>query len=198
MSKKIGCLGLMILISVFSSYSELITFDDVAWGPYDEYVEIPDLLHWIGDGYHGFDWDQFGVCNGRNYVPAGTGYENGIVSGDWVGYNLWSNVATINGKLFNFESAYLTSAWGDGLSVNIKGLKEGIEIYNQTVVVNSDAPSYFEFNFTGIDQLIFSSDLHFVIDNFSYSNVAEPPMIFSILLGLSGFLSMFGFSKRKR
>ncbi|MCX7726134.1 MAG: hypothetical protein N2053_04725 [Chitinispirillaceae bacterium] len=197
MSKKICSLGLIVIASIFCSYGDLITFDDVAWGPYDAYVEIPNQLHRIGDGYHGFNWDQFGVCNGKNFAP-GSGYENGIVSGEWVGYNLWSNVATIDGKPFNFESAYLTSVWIDNLSVNIKGLKNGTEIYNQTVIVNTDAPTYFEFNFKNIDQLIFSSDVHFVIDNFSYSNVAEPNSFLSIFMGLLGFLGITGFSKRRK
>lgn len=195
---KVLIVGIILAIS---SYGELITFDDLAWGPYDEEASFPNEVHVIGDGYHGLMWDQFGVCNPKNaeYL-RGSGYENGIVSGEWVAFNLWSNVATIEGGPFNFESAYLTSAWVDTLAVNIKGIRNGIELYNQTVIVSRSVPSYFEFNFKGIDQLVFSSDVHFAIDNLSYSycysNVTEPSSLLAILMGLFGLVTFARFYRK--
>lgn len=179
----IALIGIMAMASAASA--DVATFDDITTGPW---VNIPN-------GYHGFEWDTFAVVDGAGEQP-GTGYETGIVSGKYVAYNKWAEVATVSDGMFDFNGAFLTSAWIPSLPVQVDGYLAGNPIYSRIVVVNDSGPTWVQFDFLGVDRLRFGSlDLsQFVMDDFTYSNVIPAPG--AVLLGAIG-LGMVGWLKRR-
>ncbi|NEP58627.1 MAG: S8 family serine peptidase, partial [Symploca sp. SIO2G7] len=151
-----------------SSSEVLLTFDDISNADNEQ----------IPDGYGDLSWsDDFFYVNAPIVVP-GTGYENGLVSGDYVAFNSFANPVEVSSDtVFDFNSAYLTAAWDDNLSIQVKGVLDGLELYSETVTVNTSAPTLFDFDFLGIDQLTFTSldgdgdvfNDHFALDNFSFN-----------------------------
>ncbi|MBN3899911.1 MAG: hypothetical protein HWQ41_32980 [Nostoc sp. NOS(2021)] len=47
----------------------------------------------------------------------------------------------VSDSVFDFNSAYLTAAWNDGLSVTVEGLNRGATLYSKTVVVDTTQPT---------------------------------------------------------
>jgi hypothetical protein len=175
--------GLILVASGLVGHAEVLTFDDVTDAHGD--TTIPD-------GYGGFNWDEFGVVYGTG-LP-GSGYDNGRVSGDYVAFNRKANVATIDDGLFDFNSAYLTAAWNTGLNIRVQGFVGGnlFPNYDRTVVVNTTGPTLFNFDYLGINKLVFDSyggfnadydeDVeHFVMDDFTFNKDARLP--FEVFLG---------------
>jgi hypothetical protein len=170
----------------------VLTFDDIA--PVSDYDDIPN-------GYGGFEWNNFDYANGsRPQLPRRTGYDNGRVSGDYVAYNAFGNPALVSDSVFDFNSAYLTAAWNDGLSVSVEGLKSGATLYSKTVVVDTTQPTLVNFDYFGVDQLRFTSfggvqpdylvetdgsGTQFALDNFTFNekatSVPEPTLLPALL-----------------
>jgi hypothetical protein len=129
----------------------------------------------IPNGYGGLDWSNFYYVNSALIVPS-SGYTHGTVSGADVAFNAYANPASVSGH-FNFVGAYLTGAWNNGLSISVDGYNRDTLVDHETVVVNTDAPQWYEFDYTGITRLVFSSSggtpagyngagTHFAMDNF--------------------------------
>jgi hypothetical protein len=167
----------------------VLTFDDIA--PISNYDQIPN-------GYGGFNWDNFGYYNNGRTELAGTGYEKGLVSGDYGAFNSAGNPALVSDSIFDFNSAYLTAAWNDGLSVTVEGLKSGATLYSKTVVVDTTQPTLVNFDYFGVDQLRFTSfggvqpdyltdgsGTQFALDNFTFNekatSVPEPTLLPALL-----------------
>jgi hypothetical protein len=86
------------------------------------------------------------------------------------------------------------------LNINLKGYNSGSLIYDQTVVVNTDAPTWFNFNFNNIDNLVFESfggvddgigtgsGTQFAMDDFTYV-IPEPASI--AMIGLVSGCGVF-------
>ena len=173
---------LMAAVTILTMATEInadvLSFDDVTTSTIGD--SIPS-------GYGGFDWSNMSVLH--KDLHAGSGYENGTVSGDYVAFNNDGTAASVSDGNFSFTGAYLTAAWNTGLSVNLKGYSSGSLIYDQTVVVDTDAPTWFNFNFNNIDNLVFESfggvggAGHFVMDDFTYV-IPEPAS-----LGLIGLVT---------
>jgi len=202
----LGMAALAFAISGTAS-ALVLTFDDVSTIMYDA----------IPEGYGGLDWDNFYVVH-EDYCP-GSGYDNGVVSHNYVAYNFGGSPASIlisagdGFPAFDFEGAYITGAWNDGLSVNIVGYLDGSEIYNQTVVVDTDGPTWFDADYYNIDELLFTSSggtnaglplyggpvigtgEHFAMDNFTYTPIPEPTTM--LMLGCLG-AGLAGARKFKR
>ncbi|MBD2576447.1 PEP-CTERM sorting domain-containing protein [Oscillatoria sp. FACHB-1406] len=192
--------AIVAVINPTASTAAVLTFDDVSTTANAELIT---------SNYGGFNWNNFGVVN-INHAPQ-SGYNKGTVSGSYTTYNAWGNPASLSSlNLFDFNGAYLTAAWNNGLSVVVEGLKNGISLYSKTVVVDTTSPTWFDFNFFGVDQLKFSSygginpglggsGTHFAMDNFTFNekkSVPEPASTLGLLaLGAMGAGSML---KRKQ
>ena len=207
-SRLLGAVCTFVLtLGVYTnSQSSTLTFDDIT---VIDFAAIPD-------GYGGFDWhyptpNGFRAMNPANTASPipGSGYENGIVSGTNIAFGNSSNITidrSISGEAFNFQSAWLTAAWHDGLNIQVVGKLSGATIYSTTVTVDTDSPTLFTFNYLGIDTLLFTSSggtsaglggsgVDFAMDDFSFSAVPIPPALY--LFG-SGLLGLVGVAKRKK
>jgi hypothetical protein len=166
--------------SALSTQAAVITFDDL---PATELDAIPD-------GYKGFNWGASHMVNVNYFhkdLLPNTGFENGVVSGDYAAFNFLATTSTITGDQFDFNGAYLTAGWNDGL---------------KTVVVNTSAAQWFDFNFLGINSLSMrawggtsidgtAGNDFFIMDNFTineYTAVPESSSLALLLLGVAGIL----------
>jgi hypothetical protein len=191
------------LLGRTAAQAEVITFDDL---PQIEFADV------ISNGYQGFDWSWFGYIH-QAALPN-TGFEQGVVSGQYAAYNDFAATATTSGSLFDFNGAFLTGAWNDGLNIEVTGSTNGLASYSKTVVVNSTQAQWFDFNFLGIDSLSFRSyggernplldgeGEHFIVDNFTYNEpvnsaqVSEPPALMLFGMGIF-FLGLLNNLRRK-
>src|SRR5580700_1378124 len=92
---------------VTAAAATTITFDDL--GSVSSATPIPN-------GYAGFQWSNFDYLDSRTAGPSG--FQNGVVSPYNVAFNQGGAAAGFSSATpFNFDSAYLTGAWNDGLQV---------------------------------------------------------------------------------
>ena len=191
------CTAIFLLGMVGASEAGVLTFDDIS----------TDEIGTIFDGYGGFNWNNMGYLNGPTRRP-GSGYDIGSVSGDYVAYNKNANVATATNSTFNFYGAFLTGAWNDNLNIEVKGFNNNVELYSETVVVNTYEATWFDFNFLGIDSVQFrsfggnnaglgSAGEHFAMDNFSTCTPSPVPVPGALWLLGSGLVGLAGIRIKK-
>ena len=162
----------------------------------------------ITNGYGGFNWaNMYYLDPDLMSYPSPSGYNAGQISGN-VAFNAFARVALVTGGTFDFNGVYLTGAWNDGLNIGVRGLLGGVSVYYQEVVVSSTAPTWFDFNYSGIDQLVFESwggtdnpnyggtGTHFAMDNFTVNGVSVPEPSTLLLLG-SGLLGIVAIGRKK-
>ena len=141
--------------------ASLITFDDIT---------PADLIHSSGgvpQGYGGLQWNRFSV----SVDPSGE-YAAGIAS-DYTVPAFTSGPAS-----FTLNSAYLTWFGGDA-QIEVVGKSGGAVLYDNTYILSSTAPTWCDFNYTGIDTVLFftpGSSCSFAMDNLvvNESSVAIP------------------------
>ena len=198
--RKVILILLVILGSAYaqSSFgSDLITFDNLPTpGPSGSLIP---------NGYGGLNWSDFYYLNGTTYQYQPNGYNNGIVSPDNVALNGYGVTAmnSASGGTFEFNSAYFTGAWSDGLQVTVQGYNNSTLLDSVTFTVNTSGPTLETFDWTGVNELVFSSTggthnpnfaqsgTEFAMDNFVYST-PEPA---SLVLGELGAIGLFGFRR---
>jgi hypothetical protein len=180
----------MFTIAVVSmvtvTHADVLTFDDI--------ITVVNA-EFIPNGYGGLNWDNMAVAH--KDVITNSGYNNGTVSGNYIALNSAGTAASVSDGTFSFNGAYLTAAWNTGLNINLKGYNSGGLVYDQTVVVDTDAPTWFGFNFNNIDNLVFESSggvaagfsegsgTQFVMDDFTYV-IPEPASLSLIGLVVGG------------
>jgi hypothetical protein len=196
--KKTHSLFLSLLLSLglttaASTHATVITFDDL---PATEVDTIPD-------GYQGFSWGSSffdNVAYIHKDVEPNSGYENGVVSGDYAAFNFLSStslIKTSGGETFDFNGASFTSAWKDNTNLMVTGFFNNVALFTQTVIINTSAAQWFDFNFAGINALELKAwnyspndgNDFYVMDNFTINEptaVPESPALVLLLLGLAG------------
>lgn len=188
---------LAIVLGAIPAFSAVITFDDL---PARTAGSIPQ-------GYANLFWSTgFTFFDPLNYfgsVP--NGYSAGIVSGPNIAYN--SNADFSNGgaisffssSAFTFTSVYLTAAWYDNLQVTVAGSLGGVAVAGDllTVTLNATRPTFFTFNWAGIDRVTFTpsggtphgysgSGHYFLMDNLEVTTTPEPGAAGLLGAGLAG------------
>lgn len=190
-------IGMLLLCITGMAHATLLTFDELS-----SYSPIPN-------GYGGLNWANMYVLD-KDYHP-GSGYANGTVSGNNVAFNAYGEMASTSGSTFDFNSAYLTAAWNNGLSITIAGYLDGVEKYQQTVVVDTTSPTLFVFNYYGVDQVTFYSfggtnaglggeGEHFAMDNLTinHNNANPVPVPPAFILFGSGLAGLAGTKLRRK
>ncbi len=186
------------LSSTINTQAAVITFDD---------LPATDIGS-ISEGYKGFDWGSSFMTNvayaHKDAIP-GTGFETGVVSGDYAAFNFLATTSVINtsgGEQFDFNGAYLTAAWHNGLNIEVTGLLNNLALFTKTIIVSTQHAQWFDFNFAGINSLSlrawggvsidpYNGGEFFVLDNFTFNEsapVSESSSLILLLLGLSGIL----------
>jgi len=167
--------------------ANVLTFDDVSTTDYHE--PIPD-------GYGGFNWNNFNVIYGPTFPT--TAYDWGRVSGDYTAFNGYGDPAGITLSLgtFDFNGVYLSNK-DVASSVQVVGYLGGATVYDTTVNLPAvPAATWFQFDYTAIDQLKFIPNGIFVMDNFTFNETVVPLPGAVILAGLG--VGLVGWLKRRR
>ena len=186
--------------AIWSSAQQVITFDDLS--PQEVYAGP------IPNGYAGFEWHSFGVMDPELFPGDPVGNLNGMVSPRHVAFPAYVGSLDgpqtggfhLPGHVFDLNSAYLTSAWNDGLQVEVLGFLRGELIYRSTYMLDTAAPTWVNFNYLGIDEVKFSSyggiphgnlgggGYGMVVDNLSVT-IPEPSAIslFLFCMGVLGY-----------
>jgi hypothetical protein len=201
--KKITFLSFLFVLSclnITTAQSSVLTFDDVTTDTWDA----------IPNGYGGLNWTNFWVIAPQLdlSLDGSVGWQNGLVSGDFVAYNQSGAPAEVSSATaFDFNGAYFNAAYRDGLQVTATGFRNGSQLYQTTIEVDTNAAQFFAFNFAGIDTLSFASaegiapeawdGTHFNIDNFNINTASVPVPGAAWLFG-SAIISLAGVARRKQ
>jgi len=138
----LACVGVVAVLHA----DPVMTFDDLA---------TTDGLV-LGPGYHLLNWTNFAFLNGVDYGGNPSGYQAGVVSGQFVIWGGGSGVtSTISGGMFDLLSAYATSAWNDNLQLEAKGFIKGTLVYDQIYTLSATTPTLLNFDFYGVDEVDF-------------------------------------------
>lgn len=111
-------------------------------------------------GYLGLNWSPLWYALPAERPGTDSGYYNGLVSGDQVGYNSGGINVEITGSDFDFESGYFTAAWRDGLSLRVTGYDDGAQVGQEVFALDTSGPSFIAFDdaiFDSVDRVRFES-----------------------------------------
>jgi len=182
------CIGLFMLAGLANA--TVLTFDDLPPIPYDGTSEpVAPIVTYGGANWSGggMSAGYFGYLKPEDindyYGALESGFLYGRMSEPHVAYNDSGAEVSVSNGTFDFNGAYLTAAWNDGLEITVEGYSGGSMLYSRTVTVNPYAAQWFDFDFLGIDTLVFyssggtnvlfpgssSSTNHFVMDDFTFN-----------------------------
>lgn len=196
-------LGSMLFGLIGGARATVLTFDDLNANVQNGFVQI-------SNGYNSFNW--FNMKASYKYYPgySGTGYYAGVVSESNAAFNsagLDSYITSI-GTDFDFDGAWFTAAWIEGLSLTIMAYDDGVLIDTALLTLSKSTPQWLNFNVSSIDRLYFTTindqSGQFVMDNFTFNEavitpnqnpVPEPSTLLLLGAGLAG---LFGLRRFKR
>jgi hypothetical protein len=130
----------------------------------------PGYFASVRNGYESFDWNNFyafdmhdPACAGnRNFFLGAppSGLYNGVHSGDWDAYDPGCCIAlTMSrpGDPFNVLGLWATSELLTGMKLTVLGFGAGGGLlYNNVFTIDSNAPSYLDLEYMGIESLSMS------------------------------------------
>lgn len=123
-----------------------------------------NLNYALSDGYFGFDWDDFQALNPDLFGNIYNGYENGTISGSFVGYNEKliddHRISSLSRDVdFDFISGFFTAAWNSDLNLKISGFDNGVLVAEEKILLSTEDPTFYNFGkkFISIDELVFES-----------------------------------------
>lgn len=192
-------LALMALISTTApSSATVLTFDEFSTTG-DNQIPVPDK-------YGGLTWENIWITDGKGW--EGSGYYYGSTSGSTVAFNADGVRGGVTGGSFDFTGTYLTGAWRNGLNIQVQGYRGDILAYDSTVVVDINAPTFFRFDYAGVDRLVFDSfggipvyppyaeGYQFAMDDFTFNESGPIPEPSTILLLGAGLMTVACIGKR--
>lgn len=110
----------------------------------------------IPNGYAGLNWDNIYVVH-QTFFP-GSGYVNGTTSGEWVAFNGFAQIGTIDNALdFNVVKGNFTAAWNNDLNVIASAWDDGVVVGTKTFSIDTTEPTEVVFDFTSIDKITFEA-----------------------------------------
>jgi hypothetical protein len=203
--KRLLLLVTSLLLVSASSFAGVITFD-----------QLPGDGRMIPDGYAGLTWTNFGDINAE-LANLSKGDQKGMVSAPNVAFSIpGAPSATISSAAtFSLGSGWFTSAVFSEQPLIISGLLNGVKVDSMNVMLNSSEPVHVVFNWSGINQVVFSlanapipssasplqsGGVGFVLDNLVINNSVRSavPEPVSLLLLSSGVGMALTSWKRRR
>ncbi|ABB76080.1 PEP-CTERM protein-sorting domain-containing protein [Nitrosospira multiformis ATCC 25196] len=154
MFSKIAFTATLLLSQISLASAAIVNFDDLD-------ASGGDLVLDTLSPYQGFTWTNFSAYTS---IPGFPGFNNGIVSPDNAAYSGGESfgpiVTPVIGKIeaddpFDFVSAYLGSGYYDDLSLTVQGRLNGTLLFTTTLTLDTAAPLFVNFGFTGINELNF-------------------------------------------
>jgi len=151
--------------------------------------------------YGGLDWDgslgsYFQILDTTSFCRQaslpGPAYCKGTVSGTHVAFD-FDATQVRSATPFDFIGTYITAGFRDDMRVRVQGFRAGALVFDRLVPIDTSGPTWFAFDFTGIDLVEFRPDppshpgngTHFVIDDFEFRFVPEPGTALVLALGLT-------------
>lgn len=161
--------------------AQLATFDDLAGC-------VPSNTGGtlIGNGYQGFNWNNFYVADGPNTAVAqsGAGYNTGTVSPRCIALNGFGGASELSAANdFIFNGGFFTAAFSNNLSVAIRAFNAAnVEIFNTALNLNTAGPQLLNVTWAGVRRVTFASGNNqpgsqFVFDNFRFNNTPDPRIV---------------------
>ena len=192
-----GALAFAAMVLAGPANATVYTFDDL--GP---------LIQPIG-AYHGLEFNNFDSLAPKAYPwMATTGYAHGVVSKQNIAFNDNGGPASITdpGGHFSLISAFFTSAYLNGLKLQIQGLDNGVVKFTKTLFLNTSTPTKVVFDWAHIDAVKFVSSYcgcsdkgrQFVMDNLKIVTGVPEPSTWALMITGFGAVGLMIRSTRRR
>lgn len=146
--KRIAIIALAAAIGASANAAPLKFDDLVGSGP-----NIKPILN----GYQNLNWQAVFSLNTAAFSPS-TGFGKAAVSptGAAMTGGSFARFGT-DDATFDLGSLYMTSIWRDGLNVLVEGVRNGSVVNSTTVVLNTSGPQKFDFNWSNLNWVRFTS-----------------------------------------
>lgn len=145
-----SCVSFAVLPVLAASTN--LTFDGLATATQpggEQYSPIPN-------GYGGLQWNNWDVINVNTVQQKSSGYHTGLISPNNVAFNPYGDSASFSATgLFDFDSAYLTSAFDKSTTVEIEGFSGLTRIYDHIYTITSNAPTLINFDYLNVSEVEF-------------------------------------------
>lgn len=165
----------------------------------------------VPDGYGSLQWSNFYVINPANSFqgPYESGFQHAVSSGNIIWNGNGGPAQISSATPFDFDSAWFTSDWMDGLQIVALGYRDGVLLYDTAFTINTASPTLIPLNYQNIDQVAFSASggtpnpsysgygPEFAIDDLTL-NVPEPTNLSLMLTGFAGLGATLVLNKRRK